>query len=186
MHRPNAPIATFPGFRLLPEGGSRVYVELTHAVTVEQHQSGTNLSFTLKGAEVLAENNKNALVTTHFSTPMNRARLVPVKGDVELVIELRKPVNVTPAGGARRKRRRTPRSRFSRRRFSGRYCPAVRAIVAFFAPFALRKKGAPRIAAPKRPRRMSTRFLRALLHLRTRVPHRLLEICAGSCETCAE
>ena len=95
MHRPNAPIATFPGFRLLPEGGSRVYVELTHAVTVEQHQSGTNLSFTLKGAEVLAKNNKNALVTTHFSTPMNRARLVPVKGDVELVIELRKPVNVT-------------------------------------------------------------------------------------------
>src|SRR5450432_1914673 len=31
-HRPNAPIATFPGFRLLPDGGSRIFVELSKKV----------------------------------------------------------------------------------------------------------------------------------------------------------
>jgi hypothetical protein len=40
-------------------------------------------------------NNRNALITTHFATPVARARLVPAGSDLNLVIDLRKSVNAT-------------------------------------------------------------------------------------------
>src|SRR5262249_31956389 len=75
--RPGAPVATFPGFRLLPSGGSRIYVELTKNVNVDERKTNGALVYTLHGAQVLSRNNKNALITTHFATPVARARLVP-------------------------------------------------------------------------------------------------------------
>jgi hypothetical protein len=93
--RPGAPVATFPGFRLLPNGGSRIYVELTKNVNVELRKTNGALVYTLRGAQVLSRNNKNALITTHFATPVARARLVPSGLDLELVIDLRKAVDAT-------------------------------------------------------------------------------------------
>jgi AMIN domain len=93
--RPGAPVATFPGFRLLPSGGSRIYVELTKNVNVDERKTGGALVYTLRGAQVLSRNNKNALITTHFATPVARARLVPAGLDLELVIDLRKGVEAT-------------------------------------------------------------------------------------------
>ena len=93
--RPGAPVATFPGFRLLPSGGSRIYVELTKNVNVDERKANGALVYTLHGAQVLSRNNKNALITTHFSTPVARARLVPAGLDLELVIDLRKGVEAT-------------------------------------------------------------------------------------------
>ena len=93
--RPGAPVATFPGFRMLPGGGSRIYVELTKNVAVDEKKANGALVYTLRGAQVLSRNNKNALITTHFSTPVARARLVPAGFDLELVIDLRKGVEAT-------------------------------------------------------------------------------------------
>ena len=93
--RPGAPVATFPGFRLLPDGASRIYVELSKNVTVEERRSKGALVYTLRGAQVLVRNNKNALITTHFATPVSRARLISSANDVDLVIDLRKAVDAT-------------------------------------------------------------------------------------------
>jgi hypothetical protein len=52
-------------------------------------------------------NNRNALITTHFATPVGRARLLTAGADVELIIDLRKSVSATQKivagenGGAR-------------------------------------------------------------------------------------
>lgn len=89
------PIATFPGFRTLEDGTTRVFVEMSGPVTVEEHKAQGAVTYTLKGARITSRNNKNALVTTHFNTPVARARLVPADDDIELVIELRAPTTPT-------------------------------------------------------------------------------------------
>jgi hypothetical protein len=91
------PVATFPGFRLLSGGASRVYVQLTAPVPVEPHAAKGVLTYTLKGARVISKNNKNALITTHFSSPVSRVRLVTSGMDLDVVIELR-----SEAAGAHR------------------------------------------------------------------------------------
>jgi hypothetical protein len=93
--RPGAAVATFPGFRLLPDGRSRIYVELSKNVMVEEHRTDQELTFTLHDAQVLVKNNRNALITTHFATPVSRARLVPAGNDINLVLDLRKAANAT-------------------------------------------------------------------------------------------
>ena len=44
-------------------GGSRVFVQLTHAVPVEEHKAAGEVTYILKGAHVVERNNENALVT---------------------------------------------------------------------------------------------------------------------------
>jgi hypothetical protein len=80
---------------MLPNGGSRIYVELTKSVGVDERKANGALVFTLRGAQVLSRNNKNALITTHFQTAVARARLVPAGNDLDLVIDLRKSVDAT-------------------------------------------------------------------------------------------
>jgi hypothetical protein len=80
---------------MLPSGGSRIYVELTKNVNVEERKTNGAIVYILRGAQVLSRNNKNALITTHFATPIARARLVPAGMDLELVIDLRKAVDAT-------------------------------------------------------------------------------------------
>lgn len=100
-------MVTYPGFRLLPEGKSRVFVELTRAVAIDERRSRGTVTYTLRGANVPVRNNRNPLITTHFVTPVARARLVPTAADVDLVIELRGDVAPThqvvssEGGGAR-------------------------------------------------------------------------------------
>jgi hypothetical protein len=88
------PVATLPGFEMLGEGGSRVFVELTQTVQVEERHAHGTLTYVLKGAHVTVHNNQNPLVTVHFNTPVTRARLVPAGHDLLFVIDLR--ANVAP------------------------------------------------------------------------------------------
>jgi len=83
------PVAQFVGFRVLPDGSSRVYVDLSGRVQVSKREGEGELVYTLKGARLSSTNNQNALLTAHFSTPVVKARLVPASDDIELVIELR-------------------------------------------------------------------------------------------------
>lgn len=92
---PSGPIATLPGFEMLPEGGSRLFVELTKPVQVDERHARGKLVFVLHGAHVAVRNNENPLVTVHFNTPVTRARLVPAGHDLHFVVDLR--AAVTPA-----------------------------------------------------------------------------------------
>jgi len=89
--RKGAPVATLPGFEQLPDGGSRLFVDLTTQVPVEERRTANSVTYVLKGAQVTHYNNTNALVTVHFNTPVYRARLVPSGSDLLFVVELRDP-----------------------------------------------------------------------------------------------
>jgi hypothetical protein len=83
------PVATLPGFEILPDGGSRLFVEITRAVNVEERRSERVLTYILKGTRVIYRNNENSLVTVHFNTPVTRARLLPSGGDLLFSVDLR-------------------------------------------------------------------------------------------------
>ena len=93
--RAGVAIATFPGFRLLPDGRSRIYVELTKAVSVDERRAEGALVYVIRDARVPVRNNRNSLITTHFATPVGRARLLTSGPDVELVIDLRKAASAS-------------------------------------------------------------------------------------------
>ena len=91
----NGLIATLPGFELLPDGGSRLFVELTRTATVSEKREGRLITYVIQGARVDLRNNENALVTVHFNTPVTRARLLPVRGNLVFSIELRADTTAT-------------------------------------------------------------------------------------------
>lgn len=92
---PSGPIATLPGFEMLGDGSSRVFVQLTQTVPVEERKAKGSLTYVLKGAHVSVHNNTNPLVTVHFNTPVSEARLRPAGADLLLVIDLRAPSSPT-------------------------------------------------------------------------------------------
>ncbi len=99
-HGPAGPIATLPGFAMLPEGGSRLFVEITQPVQIDEHKSRGKLTYVLHGAHVALRNNENPLVTVHFNTPVSRARLVPVGHDLHFIVDLRAAATPTWKGSA--------------------------------------------------------------------------------------
>lgn len=83
------PIATYPGFRMLDGGGSRVLVTLSKKVNITEHKAEGKLTYRIQGVQVPTRTNRLPLLTSFFSTPVARAELVARDGDVDLVIELR-------------------------------------------------------------------------------------------------
>lgn len=99
-HRPvmpvaTGPVATLPGFEMLAEGGSRLFVELTQMVQVEERRARGTLTYVIHGAHVTVRNNENPLITVHFNTPVTRARLVPSGRDLLFIVDLRADVSPT-------------------------------------------------------------------------------------------
>lgn len=91
---PAGPTATMPGFETTADGGTRLFVQLTEQVPVEERRAQGSITYVLRGAHVRVRNNTNALVTVHFNTPVWRARLVPHGADLFFVVDLR--ANVAP------------------------------------------------------------------------------------------
>lgn len=98
---PGAVVATMPGFQGLADGSSRIFVQLSGSVTVEERKARGVVTYLFKGVDVAKRNNENPLVTVHMNTPVTRARLVPAGRDLRLVVDLRKDVEgkwqLTPA-----------------------------------------------------------------------------------------
>lgn len=94
-------MATLPGFEMLPDGGSRFFVEMTQNVPIEEKKAAGTITYIIKGEHVTKMNNENALVTVHFNTPVSRARLLPFGRNLHFILELRADVSptfkVTPA-----------------------------------------------------------------------------------------
>lgn len=88
------PIATYPGFRMLDGGGSRVLVALSKKVNVSETKAAGKLTYRIQGVQVPTRNNQRALVTTFFSTPVSRVELVPRDSDVDLVIDAKDTAGV--------------------------------------------------------------------------------------------
>ncbi len=89
VRRTTGPLATFPGFEQLPDGGSRLFVQLSQNLPVEERRAQGSVTYVLKGAHLRVNNDSNALVTVHFNTPVFRARLTPAGNDLLFVLELR-------------------------------------------------------------------------------------------------
>ncbi|MBK8259048.1 MAG: hypothetical protein IPK82_41120 [Polyangiaceae bacterium] len=89
------PIATYPGFRMLDGGGSRVLVTLSKKVTIAEIKGQGKITYRIQGVQVPTRTNRLPLLTTFFSTPVQRAELVAHDEDVDLVIELRTPATPT-------------------------------------------------------------------------------------------
>jgi hypothetical protein len=91
--QPTGSDAILPGFEVLADGSTRLFVELSRPVTYETKVGRGSITYILKDARIERRNNLNPLVTVHFNTPVTRARLVPHGHDVWFVVELRSAVH---------------------------------------------------------------------------------------------
>jgi hypothetical protein len=94
-YKASGPVVNMPGFEQTNDGGSRLFVQLSQNVQVEERKAQGSITYVLKGASPRVWNNTNALVTVHFNTPVSRARLVPQGGDLHFIIELRSAATPT-------------------------------------------------------------------------------------------
>ncbi|HVJ89546.1 MAG TPA: hypothetical protein VM580_07055, partial [Labilithrix sp.] len=94
-YRKSGRVVNMPGFEATPDGGSRLFVQLSERVPVDERKANGTITYVLKGASPRVWNNTNALETIHFNTPVSRARLVPHGGDVHFVVELRTAASPT-------------------------------------------------------------------------------------------
>jgi hypothetical protein len=86
------PVASFPAFRVQPDGSSRVHVDVSEKVIVAERKAEGRIAYRLKGTSVPVRTNLLALETSFFKTPVARVMLVEVGDeDVELIVELRQP-----------------------------------------------------------------------------------------------
>ncbi|MCC6217680.1 MAG: hypothetical protein IT376_22670 [Polyangiaceae bacterium] len=90
---PNAALAMFPAFRMVGKA-SQLRVAFTKPVRVEVRRAAGRVVFFVPGADVAVRNDTNALVVTHFDTPLSRFRMAPRKEGVELWLELRESVEL--------------------------------------------------------------------------------------------
>ncbi len=88
-YRAHGPTVNMPGFEQTADGGTRLFVQLSQTVPVEERKAQGSVTYVLKGASPRVHNNTNALVTVHFNTPVSRARLVPHGTDLLFVVDLR-------------------------------------------------------------------------------------------------
>jgi hypothetical protein len=98
----NVIVAEWPGFRNTVDGGSEVMVEFSKPIVAPtEHKAAGTITYVFVGAHVIKSNNQNPLLTMHFNTPVLSARLVPKKGELHLVIDLRPGVDAPPGSGIR-------------------------------------------------------------------------------------
>lgn len=82
-------IVEAPGFRMMPDGSSRLVVHIQGTPQVRQHTMRRRITYVLSNAKVPVNNNRNPLLTRYFNTPVKDARLRQYRGDVLFEIDLR-------------------------------------------------------------------------------------------------
>jgi hypothetical protein len=84
------PAATYPGFRIMPDGTSRVFVQVSKKVGVSESKAAGRVVYRMRGVQTI-KTNQFPLVTAFFPTPVGKVQLVPQGADLDMVIELRRP-----------------------------------------------------------------------------------------------
>jgi hypothetical protein len=87
----SAALVTWPGFQLLPGGGSRVFIQTSVAVSPSLRRNGTQLVISLPGVSLPPGNVRRPLDTSFFNTPVKSVRVKYRKGSgASVEVELRK------------------------------------------------------------------------------------------------
>jgi hypothetical protein len=92
---PGTPIATYPAFRLLDDGSTRVAVEVSRKVAVTEHKAQGRVVYRLAGVAIPGHNTHLPLPTGVFRTPVDRLEMVEQGDSADLVITLREAVQPT-------------------------------------------------------------------------------------------
>jgi len=87
-------VVNAPAFQMLRDGSSKVYVQVHGVPKVTQITTRSGVTFVLSDSRVPINNNRHALLTNHFNTPVADARLAQFHNDVHLRVDLR--ANVEP------------------------------------------------------------------------------------------
>jgi len=82
-------LLTWPGFQMLPGGGSRVFVQTSSEVTPELKRDGDDWHVVLKGVALPPGNTRRPLDTKYFNTPVSSVRTVARAGAAVVVLHMR-------------------------------------------------------------------------------------------------
>jgi hypothetical protein len=83
-------LVTWPGFQMLPDGGSRVFIQTNVEVKAELRREGANWAIALPGVSLPPGNARLPLDTSFFKTPVKSVRAKLLKPDGVLVqVEMR-------------------------------------------------------------------------------------------------
>jgi len=85
-------IVTWPGFQMRPDGGSRFFIQITSDVELETKMAQEQFILTLKQTRIASRNNRYALETRFFNTPVTRAQLEKKGKDTTMILSLREHV----------------------------------------------------------------------------------------------
>ncbi len=83
------PLVTYPGFRMLDAGQSRVFVDISGKPGMNESRTNTAITFHLSGVTVPEKVNRMVLPTGHFWSPVRAVRVVQAGDGADLVVELR-------------------------------------------------------------------------------------------------
>jgi hypothetical protein len=83
---------TWPGFMMLSNGGSRLFLQTTADIDYKIINNGRKLVLKLNNTKVYLSNNRNPLITTHFNTPIKQAYIKKKGKGLELHVLLKKDV----------------------------------------------------------------------------------------------
>lgn len=90
-----AAMVTWPGFQVLGDGRTRVFVQTSSEVKPELKQEGANWLVVIPGVALPQGNARLPLDTSFFNTPVKTTRMKPrEEGGVVVVLEMR--AKVTP------------------------------------------------------------------------------------------
>jgi hypothetical protein len=84
-------LMTWPGFQMLSDGGSRVFVQVSQEPLFETRDEPGRFVVLLERTGVHLRNNKRALETRYFNTPVKRVRVQRRRDKVAVILELRAP-----------------------------------------------------------------------------------------------
>jgi hypothetical protein len=88
-------LVTWPGFQMLPNGGSRVFIQTSVEVKPDLRREGNTLYVTLSSFALPKGNARLPLDTSFFNTPVRSVRAKAKKDAVVVEVELR--ANVSPS-----------------------------------------------------------------------------------------
>jgi len=88
---PARAVVNSPGFRMTRDGVTKIYLQIHGKPTVQQYATRAGVTYVLSDSRVPVTNNRHALMTQYFNTPVADARLRPYRNDVHLQIDLRAP-----------------------------------------------------------------------------------------------
>jgi hypothetical protein len=89
VRKADTALLTWPGFQMLPNGGSRVFLQVSKDPRFEVREETGRFVVLLESTRVHLRNNRRPLETRYFNTPVRRVRVERRDKKVAVVLELR-------------------------------------------------------------------------------------------------